>query len=295
MFRVQKPRPEDSYYNQDNVVRHELLLIDSCDRDMQSSPSPNSYRFKLPKPYRNIVRFTLISAQLPQVMFNITNNNNKIDFIVGESVYTTAIDPGFYTGADLATEIQAKMNAEVAGWVVTYDASTRRLSFTNATDSWTILSGTGTHAKIDSITCSAGLGQVDFSEDPDNPADPVIAPFAVDLQADRYCLLIIKSPKSVAGRITSTSGAQNIFAKVVIGSVVDGVGAIDYGHDIVENLPMEWTGSGADVETIEFEFRDRRGNLFDFSGQNHALTLEIVLGAGYNTRPRPRANQGPHW
>lgn len=295
MYRVHAPVPQGKYHNQDNVVRHELLLVHSRDRDMDRDPRPNAYTIRLPKPFRNVIRFTLTSAQLPQSKFNVNTTNNMLDIILNGGTYEVIIPTAFYDGAGLAAALELALNTAIAplgaDFTVTFDANTNKLTMDHANLSWTFLVGSGTHANTTSVRDVGGLGTNDFGN---VAATDEVAPFPVDLQAARHVNLVIKYPKSVAGRITALSGSQNIFAKLVIGSVIQDTGPANFGYDRVECLPLEWTGAGADIELLDLEFRDSNGELFDFDFANHCLTFEIVLGPGYHTLPRVRANQGPY-
>jgi flagellar hook-associated protein 3 FlgL len=58
----------------------------------------------------------------------VVDSSNNALYLNGAPVTITA---GTYTGADLAAEVQARLNAAVPGHTVTYDATTRKFTITN--------------------------------------------------------------------------------------------------------------------------------------------------------------------
>jgi hypothetical protein len=79
------------------------LFVDSKNRDVTLFPNGNSYVLHLTTPIKNVVRVDLVSARVPNTMYNLTN---------GSSVFTkdstaVSLNPGFYSAYTLATAVTA--------------------------------------------------------------------------------------------------------------------------------------------------------------------------------------------
>ena len=61
-------------------VTKQYLSIDSSHRDRTSYPNPNNYRVFLQTPLKNIVSCSLLHAQLPNSIYNVTLNNNRFKY-----------------------------------------------------------------------------------------------------------------------------------------------------------------------------------------------------------------------
>jgi hypothetical protein len=73
------------------------LYVDSRQRDTKLYPSGNSYTLFLQSPVHNISQIDLISAKIPNTMYNLTTSSNVL--VVGTS--NVALNPGFYSTCSL--------------------------------------------------------------------------------------------------------------------------------------------------------------------------------------------------
>lgn len=73
------------------------LYVDSRQRDVKLYPSGNSYTLFLQSPVHNVSQVDLISAKIPNTMYNLTTNSNvlKFDSLFGSSNF--ALNSGFYS------------------------------------------------------------------------------------------------------------------------------------------------------------------------------------------------------
>ena len=69
------------------------LYVDSRQRDVTLYPSGNSYTLFLQTPVHNISRVDLVSAKIPNTVYNLTTNSNVL--VVNSSNVT--FNPGFYS------------------------------------------------------------------------------------------------------------------------------------------------------------------------------------------------------
>lgn len=73
------------------------LYVDSRQRDTSLYPSGNSYTLFLQSPVHNISRVDLVSAKIPNTMYNLTTSSNVLMFDTGN----VALNPGFYSTCSL--------------------------------------------------------------------------------------------------------------------------------------------------------------------------------------------------
>lgn len=84
-----------------------LIFADSRNRSVLLHPSGNSYTLHLTTPIKNVTRVDLISARVPNTMYNLTNSSNVLT--VGSS--NISLNEGFYSAGCLASAITAVNNA----------------------------------------------------------------------------------------------------------------------------------------------------------------------------------------
>ena len=80
-----------------------LVFADSANRDTNLYPSGNSYVLHLTLPIKNIERVELVSARVPNTMYNLTIGSN----VLTVNTSNVSMNPGFYSVYTLAQDITA--------------------------------------------------------------------------------------------------------------------------------------------------------------------------------------------
>ena len=80
------------------ATRTHLLFADSKNRDVQLYPSGNSYVLHLTTPIKDIERVDLVSARVPNTMYNLTVGSN----VMAVNSSNVSLNPGFYSVYGLA-------------------------------------------------------------------------------------------------------------------------------------------------------------------------------------------------
>ena len=82
----------------------------------------------------NVVGFRLLKATVPSPPYNVTNNNNKVIFNFNGTDHTLTLTNGFYTGTQLATELQTQLNSPgaVSSVTVTFDSKTYKYTISHS-------------------------------------------------------------------------------------------------------------------------------------------------------------------
>ena len=115
------------------------VFVSSESRDINVYPNGNNYVLHLTTPIKDVEKVELLSASIPNSIYNITDGSNIIAFSntttgfeVPELLTYVSIPPGFYSASGLATEIQ---NAEFAecGITITHLNNEGKFLFTRPT------------------------------------------------------------------------------------------------------------------------------------------------------------------
>jgi len=83
------------------------LYVDSRQRDITLYPSGNSYTLFLQSPVHNVSQIDLISAKIPNTMYNLTTSSNVL--VVGTS--NVALNPGFYSTCSIVDTFNSSEQA----------------------------------------------------------------------------------------------------------------------------------------------------------------------------------------
>jgi len=118
-------RMNENPFKRQKQLRRFRVLLDSTYRPT-SCTSPSSYTLDLPEPIYGVESISLQRAFIPNSIYTINSNNNSLLADINGTDYTVTLAEGNYSGNELATEIQDKLDAETGtgtGWSVTRDGS----------------------------------------------------------------------------------------------------------------------------------------------------------------------------
>ena len=120
------------------AVRHTTIVVNSRDRNFLNYPNPNHFRYTLRRPLTNVMSIELMNGSVPAFIYNIQPAWGSFNFYEAELptvspafITKITLTPGFYTNAQLATELQNKLNSIPAKrntYTVTQNAITRKLT-----------------------------------------------------------------------------------------------------------------------------------------------------------------------
>jgi hypothetical protein len=82
-----------------------LIFVDAANRDVSLYPNGSSYTLHLTRPIRNIERVDLVSARVPNTMYNLTDGSNVFQ-INGTS--NVSLNQGFYGAYTLAQAVSTQ-------------------------------------------------------------------------------------------------------------------------------------------------------------------------------------------
>lgn len=110
-----------------------IVYADSTQRDTTLYPSGNTYTLHLTNPVKNVTRVDLVSAVVPNTMYNLTGTSNVLT--LGTS--NVWLNPGFYSTSSLVNEFNA--SSQVTGTKLGYLCAEGRFIFYGTLTSVTCL------------------------------------------------------------------------------------------------------------------------------------------------------------
>jgi hypothetical protein len=255
-----------------------LIFVDAANRDVSLYPTGSSYTLHLTRPIRNIERVDLVSARVPNTMYNLTNGSNVFAF----NSSNVSLNQGFYGAYTLAQAVT--LNA-----TVTLDYLPQEGHFVFSSASLFTL-------KIQSREFATMVGLTDgatYTASPATSLDPaysgkyiVKSSTLVDFSLNEYVYLDIdelRTPFNVdTGALQGTTGtvsganANRSFAPIIM----------DVGSACIKNfhenkdyrVSVDYPEPINSLQRLTVRWVDKNGDLLDFRGWNtNAFILRLHL------------------
>ncbi len=86
------------------------IHVDSKNRDTKLFPYGNNYVVSLPHVIKSVVRVDLVTAKVPNSMYNLTDGAN----VFSTNTVTVSLEPGFYSAQLMSDEINERLNVNEA-------------------------------------------------------------------------------------------------------------------------------------------------------------------------------------
>lgn len=86
------------------------IHVDSKNRDTKLFPYGNTYVVTLPHVIKSVTRVDLVTAKVPNSMYNLTSGTN----VFSTNTVTVSLNPGFYSAQLLVDEINERLNVNEA-------------------------------------------------------------------------------------------------------------------------------------------------------------------------------------
>ena len=253
-----------------------LLFADSKNRDVALYPSGNSYVLHLTTPIKDIERVDLVSARVPNTMWNCTLGSNVISI----NSSNVSINPGFYSVYGLAQALTGAITCD-------YAPDEGHFLFSSAA-SFTIF----IHSQ--ELATMLGLTKgVMYTSALAGPTDPsytgkyiIRSTTLVDLSLNDYIFLDIdelRTPSHVdTGALVSSSGtvsgsnANRNFAPVILDV---GSGCIKNFHENKDyNVSVTYPEPIASLQRLTVRWVDKSGAPLNFRGwETNAFVLRLHI------------------
>ena len=265
-----------------------LLFADSKNRDVALYPSGNSYVLHLTTPIKDIERVDLVSARVPNTMYNLSRGSN----VLAVNSSNVSLNPGFYSVYGLAAALTATSvitcdYAPDEGHFI-FSSSTPFTIFVHSQELATML------GFVRGTTHTAALAG---ATDPSYTGKYILrSSTLVDMSLNEYVFLDIdelRTPShvdtgSLQGNTGTVSGsnANRNFAPVIM----------DVGSACIKNfhenkdyrVSVQYPEPIASLQRLTVRWVDKSGNPLDFRGwDTNAFVLRIHIKDQERPPPPP--------
>lgn len=126
----------DNYYSN-------FLTLDSAQRDLAQSPTPQDYVVRLPTTYYDVANIAIVNAVFPKSDYLVNESNNRIDLDIGGVISNLVVPIGNYTVTTLLAAVQAVLPI---GFAVSHNTVTDQTEITYPPNAFTLLWASGANA-----------------------------------------------------------------------------------------------------------------------------------------------------
>jgi len=293
----------------------EYIYVDSRTRDTSLYPNGNAFSVFLTNPIKNIKRVDLVSATVPNSMYNYSNTATPyfLTVVTGGVTYNSNLYPGFYQASTLASEL-ASTN-ELGGVSLTFNPADGKFIFYSSSN-FTISTQSTQAAQLLGIPVSTTLTPFLNSVPTADPAyisnslyagkymfkSNVVCDFTANemvfLDIEEFRTQRMNLGSKLTGYLSNVNSTlSNIFMPVntsaahaiatipmdvISGSIKAFKEQTDYQMGVVFPHVVE------KISKLTVNWRDINGNLLNFNGaNNNSFTLRIHRTDVPPNMPRP--------
>jgi hypothetical protein len=255
--------------------RVQYLYVDSKNR---SEPYGNAYTVHLPDIIRGVYRVDLVSARIPNSMYNLTNGSNDIAY----NGTTLSLPPGFYSAPTLATYIGYASGSAVSvnylpseGKFIFYQASPFTINALSTQMSNLI--GLPQNTTISSSISSLYTGHPVYGG-----KEIIKSSNVVDLSVNEYIFLDIEElrtqytldTKPITGNTFPGSTIAHSFAMIPMDISSGGIKCFKEHTDYVMSI---WYPKAVDsLSRLTIRWLDKDNNIVSFNGvETNSFTLRV--------------------
>ena len=268
-----------------------LIFADSRSRDVKLYPSGNSYTLHLTTPIKNVTRVDLVSARVPNTMYNLTEGSNVLT--VNSS--NISINQGFYSAGCLSSALTAAVNNAFS------------MSYLSSEGHFVLSNATSFQFRINSSELSNLMGipeRTTFTSKPATSLDPCLlgnsifkSNTLIHMNANEYIFLDVdelKTPshidaKALVGATGTVSGSNinRAFAPVMMDTPSGGMKI--YHENADYTVSVNYPEPINSLQRLTVNWYDTNGKLLNFRGSDyHAFILRAhVLEEDVRRIPPP--------
>jgi len=261
-----------------SVTRELIVFADSIQRDTTLYPSGNSYTLHLTNPIKNITKVDLMSAVVPNTMYNLTSTSNVIQ-VDTSNVF---LNPGFYSTSSLVSAFNTSAQVAAGTATLAYLCGEGKFIFYGNLTSVTCLTSDISNLLGLPLGTTAALplsSNKEFAGMWPSATTYVVSSSVVTMSVNEYIWLDIaefRTPLTLDAKqlsrkawgqvTTSGSTAATSFALIPM-DVVSGVYK-SFKENSDYRISVEFPSRIDSLERLTVAWRDRYGNLLNFNGLN---------------------------
>ena len=242
---------------------HYILKINSRDSNYKVTTNPIQVSFNNTGNSSLIQRITVKGACIPNVFYNVTASNNKLDIVIDSVTYNVVFPVGQYTVTSLLSYFNATTVSAISSITLTFNSFLNKIVI-NSPASTGIFSGLSTCFHLiglkpnEDFTFIAGATTMLYMPD----LSGVRNIYAETSFSNMHCL--------------DHTGYKSYGAFIPVdkpfGSIVHYINTEQDLNDIVRSKVYS-----QNLNTIEIGLRDVYGNMLDLQNQPWEITFKIVL------------------
>lgn len=281
-------------------VMERLVYVDSTNRDTTIYPDGSSYTLHLTDVVKNVNRVDLVAAKVPNTLYNLTRGSNVLTYTGISTVSNVSLNPGFYSGYGVQSELTNSSNALVAyqflpeeGKFLVFSPSPFTVKF-NTTE---IAKMTGFVSNI-IYTAQSATGYPEYNNQQYANYYIIKSPTAVELTVNEFVFLDIQElrtpsmldtkPMNTRTGTFSGSNARRTFAMIQMdvssGGIKNFKECNDYRISIFYPEPIN------SLDRLTVTWYDKNGEQLNFGGfDNNAFVLRFHIDNGRPELPPPPA------
>jgi hypothetical protein len=243
---------------QSTTTERVVLYIDSKYR---ATGVAENFTITLNNPITKVQQCEIVTAEVPYTFYTVNATNNTMKFTVGATTYTAIVAPGNYGITSFVTALQAAMNAQFAGFTITYTKETYKLTFTNAS-AFSLDFTANTMVRLIGLTATT-------------PPTTTVQPQGI-INISGPKSLLIKSIRLTRPKITRpflNTAQDDVLYKVPI---ADGPGTILVEKNGYTNLLRY--GVRQTIDQLDFQLVDENNVQVDLNGQDWSCTINVIRG-----------------
>ena len=264
----------------------EYIYVDSRTRDSNIFPSGNSYSIYLTNPLKNITQVDLVSAKVPNAIYNLNLGSNVLNF---GGTSNLSLASGFYTASSLANDIISTGRLP-AGMSVYYSTSEGKYIF-YSTASFTMNATTTEIATllgmppgvVQSSALVAGTDLV-YGSNPTLTGKYVLKSSNVaDFTSNEILFLDVEELRNqslnlgskITGNTFVNSAASHAFGPITLDCISGSIKTFKENNDY--KVSVEYPAAISKLARLTVNWRDINGRIVNFNGaENNAFILRVT-------------------
>ena len=269
------------------------LLVDSASRlpRLQSTNATSSqikYNYLLHEDTGQVRCMKLLTTLVPRSFYAVVPGwSQRFEWVAGGNARSVLLPVGTYDGPTLATELSALVSAVTAGFTVTYDDKTNKLTFVNASGGTVIITNqrVGRTSAQPEPGTAVILGTSQVFDDVILTGQSLEAPYMVNMSSPSYLFLSVTS-----GSVNNSNGISDWYTRRQFMITFGDTPYLGYKEQAINsefcqgeridnqafrNVLVEWRTGIADVVVENVDgVQVTRSYPLDFNGVDHQLLFE---------------------
>ena len=258
----------------------EYIYVDSRTRDSNLFPNGNTFSVYLSNPIKNISRVDLVSASIPNTMYNVNLGSNVLTIAGGGSTSNVSLAPSFFTSNTLITEI-TNTGRMPTGMAITYSPNEGKYLFSN-TSNFTLLVNTPEMATILGLPYNTTLtsSQITNTDLVYGSNANLVNKYVIkssniaDFTTNEMVFLDIEELRNqklnlgskITGNTFVNSLASHAFGPITLDVQPNAIKTFKLGDYL---LSVDYPQVVSKLSRLTINWRDINGNLINFNGSNN--------------------------